>query len=153
MLKNLLIKEEKLIFKFLITGEIEKIISFEKELLAILEKSFSQNDITGHEIHFCVHEAILNVIQHTYKWNTSFPIDIQLNISEEDDKKIVEIYIKDSGKPIRKEIHPPKFLKSFQWRKRGLYMISKIMDDFYIKPVNKSGNLTYMKKIVFKDKK
>ncbi|MGC8765967.1 MAG: ATP-binding protein [Brevinematia bacterium] len=134
----------------MITGNEEKIIAFEKELLAILEKTFSQNDLTSHEIHFCVHEAILNIIQHTYKWDTSLPIDIQINITEEEEKKIVEIYIKDTGKPIKKEIHPPHSIKSFQMRQRGLYMISKIMDDFYIKPVNKSGNLSYMKKIVLK---
>ncbi len=139
-----------MIFKFLISGTPEKIIAFEKELLTILEKTFSHNDLASHEIHFCVHEAILNIIQHTYKWDTSLPIDIQLNITEEDDKKVVEIYIKDTGKPIKKELHPPHKIRLFQMRQRGLYMISKIMDDFYIKPVNKTGNLSYMKKIVLK---
>ena len=31
----------------------------------------------AHEIHFCVHEAILNVIQHTYRWDLDQPLDIR----------------------------------------------------------------------------
>lgn len=139
-----------MIFKFLINGSADQIINFEKELLAILDKAFPEDKMISHEIHFCVHEAILNIIQHTYKWDTSLPMDIQLEIEEDNEKKVIEVLIKDFGKPIRKEIHPPKNIKSFQMRQRGLYMISKIMDDFYIKPINKSGNLSYMKKIIKK---
>ncbi len=139
-----------MIFKFMINGSTEQIVNFEKDLLAILEKTFSHN-IVCHEIHFCVHEAILNIIQHTYKWDTNLPIDIQIDIEEDEEKKIIEIFIKDFGKPIRKEIHPPKTIKAFQMRQRGLYMISKIMDDFYIKPLKKSGNLSYMKKVIYNE--
>jgi anti-sigma regulatory factor (Ser/Thr protein kinase) len=137
-----------MIFKFLINGDEEKIISFEKELLALLEKSLMRNDIIPNEIHFCVHEAILNIIQHTYKWDFSLPIDIQIVITDtENNKKVIEIFIKDVGKPIKKELHPPKSLRPFQMRQRGLYMIAKIMDEFFIKPLDdKSGNLTYMRK-------
>lgn len=139
-----------MIFKFLINGSEDKIIAFEKELLTILERSLETKDLSTHEIHFCVHEALLNIIQHTYKWDLSLPIDIQINISEEEsNNKIVEIIIKDVGKPIKKQINPPKEIRIFQMRKRGLYMISKIMDEFYIKPLeDKSGNLTYMKKFI-----
>ncbi len=138
-----------MIFKFTISGKEEQVVEFEKELLDILLRVVGDNDMIAHEIHFCVHEAILNVIQHTYKWNLDLPLDIRIDVSKAvKGKQTLEISIKDNGPAIEKPIIPPKQIEQFQLRKRGLYMISKIMDEFTIEPQEKTGNITYMKKIL-----
>lgn len=138
-----------MIFKFKITGKEEEVVEFEKQLLELLLRIVEDQDMVAHEIHFCVHEAILNIIQHTYKWNLDLPIDIRIDVNEEGKStKVLKITIKDVGPAIDAPIVPPKQVEKFQLRKRGLYMISKIMDDFSIEPVNKNGNVTNMKKII-----
>ena len=140
-----------MIFKFKITGKDEEVVEFEKKLIDILLKTINDNELTAHEIRFCVHEAVLNVIQHTYKWDLSQSIEIKIDVLDiKDNKQIIEIFIKDFGKPVNTDIRPPDHIKQFQLRKRGLYMISKIMDEFYIEPQEKTGNITYMKKVIFK---
>jgi anti-sigma regulatory factor (Ser/Thr protein kinase) len=77
------------------------------------------------------------------------PLDIRIDVSRPvKQKQTLEITIKDNGPAIEKPITPPKQIEQFQLRKRGLYMISKIMDEFYIEPQDKNGNITYMKKIL-----
>jgi serine/threonine-protein kinase RsbW len=138
-----------MVFKFTITGKEDQVVAFEKEMLDILLRIVDNEEMVAHEIHFCIHEAILNVIQHTYKWNLNKTLEIRLDINELDDsKQVLEVYIKDSGPEIPKPIKPPKQIDQFQLRKRGLYMISKIMDEFRIEPQGKKGNITYMKKIL-----
>lgn len=137
-----------MIFNFRISGKEEQIVAFEKELLDILLRVVENGDMLAHEIHFCIHEAILNIIQHTYKWNLELPIEIRLDISggEKSENRTLEIRIKDTGPAIQKQLEPPDKLDKFQMRKRGLYMISKIMDEFSIEPQGSTGNVTYMKK-------
>jgi anti-sigma regulatory factor (Ser/Thr protein kinase) len=139
-----------MIFKFTISGKEEEVVEFEKELIDILLRIVGDNDLAAHEIHFCVHEAILNVIQHTYKWDLSQPLEIRIDVLDVNgNKQILEIFIKDFGKPIDMQLKPPEHVRQFQLRKRGLYMISKIMDEFYIEPQEKTGNITYMKKVIY----
>jgi serine/threonine-protein kinase RsbW len=138
-----------MVFKFTITGKEEQVVAFEKEMLDILLRIVDNEEMVAHEIHFCIHEAILNVIQHTYKWNLNKPLEIRLDITDLDDtKKVLEVFIKDFGASIAKPINPPRKIDQFQLRKRGLYMISKIMDEFHIEPQAKKGNITYMKKVL-----
>lgn len=138
-----------MILKFAITGKENDVVVFEKELLDILLRVVGDQEMIAHEIHFCVHEAILNVIQHTYKWDLNQPLEIWIDITDNDNnKKELQITIKDTGPAIDRSIVPPKQIEQFQLRKRGLYMISKIMDEFYIKPQVKTGNITFMKKIL-----
>ena len=138
-----------MIFKFTISGKEEQVVEFEKELLDILLRMVGEKEMIAHEIHFCVHEAILNIIQHTYKWNLDKPLEIRLDTFENSDfDKTLQISIKDIGPAIETQIIPPKSVEKFQLRKRGLYMISKIMDDFSIEPQGKNGNITTMKKIL-----
>lgn len=138
------------IFNFTISGKEDQIVEFEKELIDILKRLVDDQDNIAHEIHFCIHEAILNIIQHTYKWNLELPIDIKLTVrgNGSERPKILEIRIKDVGPSIAGELKPPETIDKFQMRKRGLYMISKIMDEFKIGPKGKNGNVTYMKKDV-----
>jgi anti-sigma regulatory factor (Ser/Thr protein kinase) len=136
-------------YKFTISGKEEEVVQFEKELLDILQKITGNEGMLAYEIHFCVHEAILNVIQHTYKWDLEQPIDIIIGVTKVDNSsQELEISIKDYGPKIEKPIIPPKQIGQFQLRKRGLYMISKIMDECVIEPQSKIGNLTYMKKLL-----
>lgn len=137
-----------MIFNFRITGKEDQIVQFEKELLDILLRLVENGDMLAHEIHFCIHESILNILQHSYKWNLELPIEIRLDISGGPDpsSRTLEIRIKDNGPAIEKVLEPPDKLDKFQMRKRGLYMISKIMDEFNIKPQGTTGNVTYMKK-------
>jgi anti-sigma regulatory factor (Ser/Thr protein kinase) len=138
-----------MIFQFTITGQEEEVVQFEKELLDILQKITGSESMIAYEIHFCVHEAILNVIQHTYKWDLTQPIDIRIDVTGINEaSQELEISIKDYGRKLEKEISPPSRIGQFQLRKRGLYMISKIMDECVIKPLEKGGNLTYMKKLL-----
>jgi len=136
-----------MIFKFTISGREDQIVQFEKKLLDILNKTGRMDEVTSHEIHFCVHEAILNIIQHTYKWDLDKLIEIRVDITDEEEKQIFEVWIRDFGESIDKPIFPPRKVGQFQLRKRGVYMISKIMDEFYVKPHHEIGNVTYMKKI------
>jgi anti-sigma regulatory factor (Ser/Thr protein kinase) len=138
-----------MIFKFTISGKEEQVVEFEKELLDILLRLTGDQEMIAHEVHFCVHEAILNIIQHTYKWDLDHPLDIRLDVTETDGTdRVLEIAIRDYGPPIEGPIIPPKRVDKFQLRKRGLYMISKIMDSYSIESVAKNGNVTYMKKIL-----
>lgn len=138
-----------MIFKFHITSKENDVLQFEKELLDILLRLAGDKEMIAHEIHFCVHEAILNIIQHTYKWDLDNPLDIQITISEIDpEAKHIEVSIRDNGPPIKDMIIPPQTIEKFQLRRRGLYMISKIMDSFSVEPLSKTGNITHMKKII-----
>ena len=138
-----------MIFKFTISGKEEEVVGFEKELIEILLRIVGDNELIAHEIHFCIHEAVLNVIQHTYKWDLNQPLEIRIDVLDINNSKQVEIFIKDFGKPIERNIKPPDQIRQFQLRKRGLYMISKMMDEFYIEPQEKTGNITYMKKVIY----
>jgi anti-sigma regulatory factor (Ser/Thr protein kinase) len=137
-----------MIFNFRISGEEAQIVEFEKELLDILNRVMGNEDMIAHEVHFCIHEAILNIIQHTYKWNLSLPLEVKINIigSKEKDNRKLEVTIKDSGPTINNPLVPPESLDKFQIRKRGLYMISKIMDEFRVDPLEGAGNITFMSK-------
>lgn len=138
-----------MIFKFSITGKEEQVVEFEKELLDILMRLVGDDEMLAHEVHFCVHEAILNILQHTYKWNLDHPLDIRLDISEpEGGDRVLEISIRDVGPAIEAPVIPPEKVDKFQLRKRGLYMISKIMDEFALEALGKTGNVTYMKKVL-----
>lgn len=135
-----------MIFKFRISGKENEIVEFEKEFLDILRRVVGNTEMNAYEIHFCVHEAILNVLQHTYHWDNEPPIDVRLDITDEEDNKLLEISIRDFGAPIEKKLTPPKKIEQFQLRQRGLYMIGKIMDEVRVEPQEKQGNVTYMKK-------
>ena len=139
-----------MIFNFTISGKEDQIIEFEKELLEILVRLVDDQEMEAHEIHFCIHEAIMNILQHSYKWDLELPIEVRLDITGNKDTefRVLEIRIKDVGPSITKPLIPPKNVDKFQMRKRGLYMISKIMDEFNIIPQKKLGNVTYMKKIL-----
>lgn len=143
-----------MIFNFTISGKEDQIVEFEKELLEILIRLVDDQEMEAHEIHFCIHEAIMNILQHSYKWNLDMPIEVRLDITgnKDTDFRILEIKIKDIGPVITKTIVPPKNVDKFQMRQRGLYMISKIMDEFYIKPQKKTGNITFMKKVLHHSK-
>lgn len=137
-----------MIFKFAITGKETDVVDFEKKLIDIFIR-FLGNSTIAHEIHFCVHEAILNIVQHTYKWDLKLGMVIKVRITYQHSEEIqIEIIIRDYGPPIQQKITPPKSVETFQLRKRGLYMIQKIMDDFSIRPKEKNGNMTYLKKTV-----
>ncbi len=137
-----------MIFNFKVSGTEDEIVQFERELLEILTRITCDQDMVAHEIHFCIHEAILNILQHSYHWKRDIPINIKLIVSGSDEKKdkILEIQIKDNGPAIKQPLEPPEKIDRFQMRKRGIYMISKIMDEFSINYDGKSGNITYMKK-------
>ena len=137
-----------MIFNFTVSGKEEQIMEFEKELLDILIRIVENNEMLAHEIHFCIHEVILNIIQHSYNWDLEIPIEVKLNVSgsHETQNKVLDIQIKDSGPAIEKPIVPPSKIEKFQMRHRGLYMISKIMDEFSMEALGKNGNLTKMKK-------
>ena len=137
-----------MIFNFTVSGTEEQIVQFERELLEILTRITGDQDMVAHEIHFCIHEAILNILQHSYCWKKDLPIDVKLIVSGSDESKdkVLEIQIKDTGPAIQKPLEPPEKIDRFQMRKRGIYMISKIMDEFTVRYDGKSGNITYMKK-------
>lgn len=137
-----------MIFQFSITGRENDITNFERELLEILLRILKNQEMIAHDIHFCVHEAILNIVQHTYKWDLSQILEIKVHSTDTEEKTIIEFYIRDYGDPVKYSIVPPSKISRFQLRKRGLYMISKIMDEFRLEPLEKIGNLTYMKKIL-----
>lgn len=139
-----------MILNYRIFGREDSIVEFERELLDILIRLVGKEEMTAHEIHFCIHEAILNILQHTYKWNLNQPIEVKIVVtgSDETHDKTLEISIKDLGPAIDSPLIPPSKIDKFQMRKRGLYMISKIMDEFHIKPVEKNGNITFMKKLL-----
>jgi len=135
-----------MIFQFSIKCQEDQVLGFEKELMDILTRLIDNQVLDVYEIHFCVHEAILNIIQHTYKWDLNKPLDIRLDINDKNGTFLLEVYIRDYGEPVKAVIKPPSKVGSFQLRKRGLYMVGKIMDEFYIEPLERTGNKTYMRK-------
>lgn len=139
-----------MILNYRIFGREDSIVEFERELLDMLIRLVGKEEMVAHEIHFCIHEAILNILQHTYKWDLNLPIEVRMVVSGSDEThdKTLEISIKDIGPSIGEPLIPPAKVDKFQMRKRGLYMISKIMDEFHIKPVDKNGNITFMKKVL-----
>lgn len=140
-----------MIFQFTVRCTESEILAFEKEVMDILSRVLGDSSdmlMLIHEFHFCIHESILNILQHTYKWDMSKKLDIRLQIVEEGDKRICEVIIHDFGPPVPKKLVPPHAVDRFQMRKRGLYMMSKILDEFSLTP-QADGNLTYLKKVFF----
>ncbi|QJR22773.1 hypothetical protein BREVNS_2023 [Brevinematales bacterium NS] len=140
-----------MIFQFTVQCTESEILAFEKEVMDILSRvlgSSSDALMRIHEFHFCIHESILNILQHTYKWDMSQKLEIRLQITEEGEKRICEVTIRDFGPPVPKKLVPPDSVDRFQMRKRGLYMMSKILDEFSLTPQS-DGNVTYLKKIFY----
>jgi|GEM_PF-1499083 len=138
-----------MIFQFSLGCSESEILSFEKEVMDILSRvlgNSSEAIMEIHEFHFCIHESIMNILQHTYKWDMTKSLEIRFVITEEDDKRVCEVSIKDFGPPVPRKLVPPPSVDQFQMRKRGLYMMSKILDEFSLTP-QEDGNITYLKKI------
>ncbi len=137
-----------MIFQFCVACTESEILAFEKEVMDVLGRvvgSTPDGMMQIHEFHFCIHEAILNILQHTYKWDMNQKRSERLALTEEKEGWICEVNIRDFGPPIPKKITPPPTVDKFQMRKRGLYMMSKILDEFSLTPLE-DGNLTYLKK-------
>ncbi len=137
-----------MIFNFSIFGSESDIVKFEQKSMKILLRILEKNELLASEIHFCMHEAILNVIQHAHLWDSSKPIEIRIFLNDTETEKQIEISITDQGPKISQLIQIPDHIEKFQLRKRGLYMISQIMDEFSISPSEKTGNITKMKKVI-----
>jgi len=137
-----------MIFQFSVQCTESDILAFEKEVMDILSRAIGDSPdalMQIHEFHFCIHESILNILQHTYKWDMSRKLEIRFQITDEKEKRICEVTIRDFGPPVPKKLVPPDSVDTFQMRKRGLYMMSKILDDFSLTPQG-DGNITYLKK-------
>jgi len=137
-----------MIFNFSFFGTENEVVQFEQNLMKILLRLFKDDEMLANEVHFCVHEAVLNIMQHSYYWDSSKPIDVRLAINEGEAESEIEIQIIDQGTPIEKVLQIPGQIETFQMRKRGLYMIGQIMDFFSVSPAEKKGNVTKMRKII-----
>lgn len=138
-----------MIFQFTFPCTETEILAFEKEVVDILSRivgSSSDAMMLLHEFHFCIHESILNILQHTYKWNVNQKLEVKISVTEEGKNQVCEVTIRDFGPPVPQKLTPPASVDKFQIRKRGLYMMSKILDNFSLTPLA-DGNITYLKKV------
>lgn len=127
--------------QYKLKSTLEDVQRFETEL----EKRLSAVSIskkTLFNIRLAFHEAVINVIQHTYKFKKDKDILVDMNVS----KEIFECEIRDFGKKVNPEnIRPKKKANSIQTNGLGVFLYSKLMDEIEFSNTP-DGNLIMLKK-------
>ncbi len=118
----------------------EEVHNFENTLEQQLDE-LNLNKRTMFNIRLAFHEAIINVIQHTYKFSNDKQIDIDIDINNE----CFECYIYDFGKKVSPDQIVPRKKKEIQTNGLGVFLYSKLMDEVEFKNT-KDGNVLRMKK-------
>jgi anti-sigma regulatory factor (Ser/Thr protein kinase) len=138
-----------MILNYRIFGREDSIVEFERELLDILIRLVGKEEMTAHEIHFCIHEAILNILQHTYKWNLNQPIEVKIVVSgsDETNDKTLEISIKDLGPAIDSPLIRPED-RQIPDEKTRLIHDQQDYGRVLYQTRRRNGNVTYMKKLL-----
>jgi anti-sigma regulatory factor (Ser/Thr protein kinase) len=118
----------------------EEVHNFENELENQLQ-NLNLTKRTMFNIRLAFHEAIINVIQHTYKFSNDKDIKIDLNVDEES----FDCHIYDYGKKVSPDKIVPKKKKEIQTNGLGVFLYSKLMDEVEFSNTE-SGNVLRMKK-------
>jgi anti-sigma regulatory factor (Ser/Thr protein kinase) len=127
--------------QYKLKSTLEDVHKFEIEL----EKRLSEvkiNKKSLFNIRLAFHEAVINVIQHTYNFQKDKDVLIDINISGE----VFECEIRDFGNKVNPEdIRPKKKENTIQTNGLGVFLYSKLMDEVEFSNTN-DGNLITLKK-------
>ncbi len=114
------------------------VLEFENKLVDKLNSISYIDKKMVFQIRLAFHEAIINIIVHTYKKNPNKDIDIEIVI----DNESVSIKIRDYGKPVDVATIKSRDLDELKESGLGVHFYKTLMDNVeYSKPVNKSGNI------------
>lgn len=96
-------------------------------------------------IELAINEVIANIIEHTYNYEESHHIDINMCYFNKNEKKIIEIKVRDYGKKVEKDKLKHRELDDYKEGGLGIYIINQVFC------VNKwldveEGNMLYLKK-------
>jgi serine/threonine-protein kinase RsbW len=114
------------------------VLEFENKLVDKLNSISYIDKKMVFQIRLAFHEAIINIIVHTYKKNPNKDIDIEIVI----DNESVSIKIRDYGKPVDVATIKSRDLDELKESGLGVHFYKTLMDIVeYSKPVNNSGNI------------
>jgi serine/threonine-protein kinase RsbW len=114
------------------------VLEFENKLVDKLNSIRYIDKKMVFQIRLAFHEAIINIIVHTYKKNPNKDIDIEIVI----DNESVSIKIRDYGKPVDVATIKSRDLDELKESGLGVHFYKTLMDIVeYSKPVNNSGNI------------
>ncbi len=126
--------------RYTLKSTFEEVHNFENEL----EKELDELELTKRtmfNIRLAFHEAIINVIQHTYKFSNDKQINIDIDLSRES----FECHIYDFGEKVSPDQIVPRKRNEIQTNGLGVFLYSKLMDEVEFKNTD-TGNLLRMKK-------
>ena len=126
--------------RYTLQSTFDDVHQFEAEL----EKMLVNGKITKRtifNIRLAFHEAIINVIQHTYKFSQSEKIIIEMNINRD----YFECSIEDFGEPVNPEKIVPHKKNEIQTNGLGIFLYCKLMDEVEFSNTT-SGNMLKLKK-------
>ena len=130
------------VFKKQIKSTLEDLRILEEEFAVFLkENGVSDDDI--YYLKLSMHEAILNILEHSYRWDPSKVVDVSISING----GMVEIDITDYGPPV------PEDVKNFSNPRKsyigglGMKFMRTFLSDIYYEDIEK-GNKLVMKKLL-----
>lgn len=107
-----------------IQSTLQEVQDFEVKLDEMLN-GLKLNKQTMFHIRLAFHEAIINVIQHTYNFSTDKKITIDINIT----KEVFECFIYDYGEKVSPDKIKPHKKDEIQTSGLGVFLYSKLMDE------------------------
>jgi serine/threonine-protein kinase RsbW len=137
------VKMSEIIYKKKTTlkSTLDNVLNFETNLVDSLTKLGKFDKKLIFQIRLAFHEAIINVIVHTYKKNPEKDIDVELIVEEEQ----ITIVIRDYGQPIDISQIKSRDLDDLRENGLGVHFYKTLMDIVeYSKPTNNSGNIIKM---------
>jgi len=124
-----------------IKSRLEEIHKFEVEF----ENQLNNLNLTKQvifNIKLAFHEAIINVVQHTYNFEPDRNISIELDVN----KEYFECSLEDFGKHVDPEHIKPRKTEKIQSSGLGVFLYSKLMDEVEFSNTD-TGNILRLKRV------
>ncbi len=133
----------KIKIKRTLKSNLNNILNFENELVEKLNNIGYIDKKIIFQIRLAFHEAIINVIIHTYKKNPDKDIDIEIEIKDNQ----LTMKIRDYGKPVDVATIKSRDLDELKENGLGVHFYKTLMDNVvYTRPDNNHGNIIILKK-------
>jgi serine/threonine-protein kinase RsbW len=133
----------KIKIKRTLKSNLNNILNFENELVEKLNSLEYIDKKIIFQIRLAFHEAIINVIIHTYKKDPSNDIDIEIVVEHD----LITIKIRDYGKPVDIATIKSRDLDELKENGLGVHFYKTLMDNVvYTRPDNNHGNIIILKK-------
>ncbi|MFW5891699.1 MAG: ATP-binding protein [bacterium] len=127
--------------KITLKSTLEEVLEYEKEMVELLNETKRFTKKLVFQVRLAFHEAIINIIVHTYKKNPDKKIDVYLLV---DDENIV-ITIRDYGNPVDIAKIKSRNLEELKESGLGVHFYKTLMDVVeYSNPEDNSGNIIKM---------